>query len=375
MRLDRTARRQIAIQGLVIAAVGATLVWLVGNVTANLGREGIAFNFRFLTLPATFELGESFLTFKSGDSIARAFLAGLSNTIAVSALAIVLATLLGVLVGIARLSTDRFLARLAFGYVEGIRNTSLLLQLLFWHTLFTHGLPAPRQASRLFDCAVFSNRGIFLPSLTPWGWSLVAGGCAGVAVAMACVLRYAPSRRRAPGLAIAAFCASAVALAIGLASHEPAASCPQLQGFNIAGGINLSTEFVALVLALSLYASSYISEVVRSSIAAVPRSQVEAARALGLRNGPVLWLVVMPQALKTMIPPMTNQYLNVLKSSSLAVAVGYPDVVRVSMIAISQTGRAVECMAIIMLVYLSISLLIALSMNLYNRHRQQRRVD
>jgi general L-amino acid transport system permease protein len=178
-----------------------------------------------------------------------------------------------------------------------------------------------------------------------------------------------------PGLALSVGLVPVLAIAIGLASHDPAVLCPRLQGFNIAGGTNVSTEFAALLLALSLYASSYISEVVRSSIAAVPRSQVEAGRALGLRSGPILWLVVMPQALKTMIPPMTNQYLNVMKSSSLAVAIGYPDVVRVSMITISQTGRAIECMMIITLVYLSISLLIALAMNIYNRRRLQRSSD
>jgi general L-amino acid transport system permease protein len=375
MRLDKTACRQIAIQGLVIAAVAAATLWVGGNVAANLGRAGIEFNFRFLSLPATFELGESFLSFRSGESIGRAFLAGLSNTIVVSALSIVFATVLGVLIGVARLSTDKFLTCLAFGYVEGIRSTSLLLQLLFWHTLFTHALPAPRQAGRVLDCAVFSNRGIFLPFLTPWGWSLVAGGATVLFVTVGGVWRYAPGRQRMPGLALSVGLVPVLAIAIGLASHDPAVLCPRLQGFNIAGGTNVSTEFAALLLALSLYASSYISEVVRSSIAAVPRSQVEAGRALGLRSGPILWLVVMPQALKTMIPPMTNQYLNVMKSSSLAVAIGYPDVVRVSMITISQTGRAIECMMIITLVYLSISLLIALAMNIYNRRRLQRSSD
>lgn len=368
MMLDKSSRRKIAIQSIAIAAVVASALWFVGNISSSLEASGIAFDFRFLSLPASFELGESLLPFKSGDSIGRAFLAGVSNTLSVSALGIVLATLIGVLVGVARLSADTLLSRVAFGYVETIRNTPLLLQLLFWYTLFTAGLPPPRQAISHFNCAFLTNRGVFLPSLTPWGWSLASGGLLGLSMGATLAWRYAPKRLRLPVFALGSLLVPILGTIVWSIAGAATLVCPRLQGFNITGGASLSTEFLAILLALSLYASSYISEVVRGSIAAVPQGQIEAAKALGLRPGPILWLVVMPQALKSMIPPMTSQYSGLLKSSSLAVAVGYPDLVRVSIVAVSQTGRAVECMTIVMLVYLSISLAIAMSMNIYNRH-------
>jgi general L-amino acid transport system permease protein len=267
------------------------------------------------------------------------------------------------------LSADTFLSRAGFAYVEIIRNTPLLLQLLFWHTLFTAGLPPPRQAISYFNCAFLTNRGVFFPSLTPWGWSLILGGLFGFAIGAAAAWRYAPKRLRLPILAFVGVLVSVSGAMLWSMRGAAMTVCPHLQVFNITGGTSLSTEFIAMVLTLSLYASSYISEVVRGSIVAVPKGQIEAAKALGLARARILWLIVVPQALKTMIPPMTSQYLGLLKSSSLAVAVGFPDLVRVSIVTISQTGRAVECMTIVMLVYLSISLSIAMAMNIYNRHR------
>lgn len=366
---DKSLRRQIAIQSIVMAAVIAIAWWFAGNIASSLKSSGIALDFRFLSQPASFELGESPFPFKSGDSIGRAFLAGLSNTLSVSALGIVFATVIGVLVGVARLSAGTLLSRAAFCYVETIRNTPLLLQLLFWHTLFTAGLPSPRQANGYFNCAFLTNRGVFLPSLTPSAWLLASGGLLGLSMGAVVTWRYAPKRLRWPALVLVALLVPiCVAMVWSIARPAPPV-CPRLQAFNIMGGASVSTEFLAILLALSLYTSSYISEVVRGSIAAVPRGQIEAARALGLTPGRALWLIVMPQALRAMIPPMTSQYLGLLKSSSLAVAVGYPDLVRVSIVTVSQTGRAVECMTIVMLVYLSISLSIAMSLNIYNRHR------
>src|SRR6202522_4374900 len=375
MLLDKSSRRQIAVQSIAIAAVAAVAFWFAGNISSSLKATGIALDFRFLSQPASFELGESPIPCKSGDSLGRAFLAGVSNTLSVSALGIVLATLIGVIVGVARLSADTLLSRAAFGYVETIRNTPLLLQLLFWHTIFTAGLPPPRQAIGYFHCAFLTNRGVFLPALTPWGWSLASGGLLGLSIGVAVAWRYAPKRLRLPVLALVGFLvpiSGAIAWSI---ARTATLACPRLQVFNITGGTSVSTEFLAILLALSVYASSYISEIVRGSIAAVPQGQIEAAKALGLKPGRILGLVVMPQALRAMIPPMTSQYLGLLKSRSLAVAVGYPDLLRVSIVAISQTGRAIECMTIVMLVYLSISLSIAVSMNIYNRHRLMKALE
>jgi general L-amino acid transport system permease protein len=368
MMLGKSSRRRIAVQSMAIAAVIAIAWWFIGNISSSLEVSGIAVDFRFLSLPASFELGESLLPFKSGDSIWRAFLAGVSNTLLVSALGIVLATLIGVLVGVARLSSDTLLSRVAFGFVETIRNTPLLLQLLFWHTLFTAGLPPPRRAISYFDCVFLTNRGLFFPSPTPWGWWLLSGGLLGLLIGAVVAWRYVPNRLRLPALIVGGLLLTVSGAIVRSLTGTAMLTCPHLQVFNIAGGTSFSTEFLAILIALSLYASSYISEVVRGSIVAVPKGQIEAAKALGLRPGRILRLVVLPQALKTMIPPMTSQYLGLLKSSSLAVAVGYPDLIRVSMVTISQTGRAVECMTIVMLVYLSISLSIATAMNIYNRH-------
>jgi general L-amino acid transport system permease protein len=317
-----TARRRL-IQAAALLAVLALGGWFAQNVARNLTAAGLQLNFSFLQDEALFAVGDSLVPFEAGQSLLRAFAAGLANTLTVSLLAIAGATLLGVTVGIARLAQTPLIRRVAQGYVETIRNTPLLLQLLFWHSLLTHGLPAARDATPWFGCVLLTNRGLFLPGFGGEG----AGGWL---------------------------------------------TCPALAGFNIVGGTSVSPEFAGLLIGLVIYGGSYISEVVRGSILAVPRGQTEAALAIGLDRFDTLRLVVLPQALRSMVPPMTSQYLNLLKSSSLAVALGYPELMRVSVAATNQSGHALECVAIVMLVYLCISLGIAACMNFYN-HRQLKR--
>lgn len=312
------ARRWLA-QAAAICAVMAVAAWFISNVARNLSAAGLRLDFGFLEGAATFAVGESLVPFESGQSLLRAFVAGMSNTVTVSALAILGATVLGVTIGIARISPTSLIRRTAQAYVETIRNTPLLLQLLFWHSLMTQGFPNALEASPILGCVFLTNRGLYLPAL---------GG-----------------------------------------NGESWLSCPELTGFNITGGMSVSPEFAGLLIGLVIYGGSYISEIVRGGILAVPRGQTEAALACGLNRFDALRLVVLPQALRTMVPPMTSQYLNLLKSSSLAVTVGYPELMRVSIAATSQTGHALECIAIVMLVYLFISLGIAACMNLYNRRQ------
>lgn len=313
-----SARRVLA-QSIVLCAVLAFVGWFAFNVSRNLETAGLRLDFGFLGNAASFMVGDSLVAFESGQSLLRAFAAGLSNTLTVSVLSVIGATMLGVSVGIARLSQTSLVRRAAQGYVEIIRNTPLLMQLFFWHSLFTHGLPSAREATPWFGCVLLTNRGLYLPGLGGDGGSLL--------------------------------------------------SCPALQGFNVVGGMSVSPEFAGLLIGLVIYGASYISEIVRGSILAVPRGQTEAAMAIGLSRFGTLRLVVLPQALRTMVPPLTSQYLNLFKSSSLAVAVGYPELMRVSVAATNQTGHALECVVIVMLVYLSISLGIAACMNLYNRRQ------
>jgi general L-amino acid transport system permease protein len=307
----RSARgKRIAYQAAAIAAAVFVAWFLISNTMANLEERRIASGFGFLGREAGFEIGESaFLRYDASDSYFRALVVGLTNTLAVAIVGIVLATILGTFIGLFRLSKNFLLRTLSAAYVEFIRNVPLLVQLFFWYAVITEGMPGPREALSPLPGVFLSNRGLFFPSFS---------------------------------------------------------GVPELQGFNFTGGLAVSPEFAALLFGLVTYTAGFIAEIVRAGILAVDRGQGEAAHALGLTRTQTTRLIILPQALRVIIPPMTSQYLNLTKNSSLAVAIGYPDLVSIANTTMNQTGQAIEGIAIIMAVYLTISLSISAFMNWYN---------
>ena len=373
--------RRALFQFLLLALIVVVAVMLWRNTAANMAARELVFSFAFLDNPAGFAVSQHLLPYQESDSYGWLFVIGLLNTLLVSLLAIVAATLVGVVVGVLRVSRNWLLRKLAAVYVEVFRNIPLLLQLFFWYFAVLAVLPAPRASTLRLGCdeagclAVLSNRGLSL--IAPLWQSAAQAALALFVVGIVCAwLLHRWNRRRQAqsgrvlrlwwvyALFIVALPLAAFALLV-----EPAQlSRPLLQGFNFRGGVTLLPELMALWLALSLYSASYIAEYVRSGIASVPRGQYEAAEALGLPPARVMRLVILPQALRVMVPPMTNQFLNIVKNSSLATAIAYPDLVSVfTGTALNQTGRAVEIIGLTMAVYLAISLLISLVMTLYNR--------
>ncbi|HET9020230.1 MAG TPA: amino acid ABC transporter permease [Acetobacteraceae bacterium] len=366
--------RNVLFQALALAVVGAVLWFLIGNTSRNLAARHIATGFAFLHRVAGIPIAEQPIPYNPATgTFGRALLEGILNTLKVSIVGIVLATVLGTLIGIGRLSHNWLLARLTAIYVEVMRDVPLLLQLLFWYTLM-QGLPAPRQALRL-GAMFLSNRGFMLP-VPVWqpahSWALLAFVVGiGLSVAWA---RRARARQDATGSRPAVW-PVALALIVGMPVLVWAVlgaplsfDIPVRKGFGFHGGGSVSPEFAALLIGLVAYTAAYIAEIVRAGIQAVPRGQWEAAGALGLHRGAVLRLIVLPQALRVIIPPMTSEYLNLTKNSSLAVAIGYQDIVSIASTTLNQTGQAIEGIAIIMAVYLTISLSISLFMNWYNAH-------
>jgi general L-amino acid transport system permease protein len=366
--------RGIVIQIMFVAAVLALGAFLVHNTLENLSRQNIATGFGFLEREAGFSIGESLIPYSAADTYARAFLVGLTNTLYVASLGIVLATLVGTVMGLARLSTNWLVARLAQIYVETFRNIPLALQLLFWWGLLRGYAPMPRQAWQPLPDVFVSNRGLVfpVPYVDPAYWWMLAASVLGIACAWA-VARWTRRRQALTGLPFPVGWIG-LALIVGLpaivfiAAGSPLLlDVPELRGFNFTGGGSASPEFAALLLGLVIYTGAFIAEIVRAGILAVSWGQSEAAMSLGLSPWQRMRLVVLPQALRVIVPPMTSQYLNLTKNSSLAVIIGYPDLVSIANTTINQTGQAVEGIAIIMAVYLAISLVISLLMNLYNR--------
>src|SRR5688572_8088432 len=307
---DYRKMRRIAYQAAAIAVALLAAWYLVHNTVANLEDRRIASGFSFLQRESGFEIGESaFLRYSASDSYLRALLVGLTNTLAIAVIGIVLATVLGTFIGLARLARNFLLRTLSAGYIEFIRNVPLLVQLFFWYAVITEGMPGPREALSPLPGVFLSNRGIFFPTFS---------------------------------------------------------GVPEIQGFNFVGGAAVSPEFAALLIGLVTYTAAFIAEIVRAGILAVDRGQGEAAHALGLSRAQSTRLIILPQALRVIIPPMTSQYLNLTKNSSLAVAIGYPDLVSIANTTMNQTGQAIEGIAIIMAVYLTISLSISAFMNWYN---------
>src|SRR6202045_5312642 len=368
------AIRGIAYQILFVAAVVALGAFLFHNVLVNLSRQHIATGFGFLEEEAAFGIGWSLLPYSPADTYARAFLGGLINTLYVAALGVVLATILGTVMGLARLSGNWLIRKLAQIYVETFRNIPLLLQLFFWWGLLRESAPAPRQSWEPLPDVFVSNRGIAFPLPNPdptHGWMALAL-CVGV-VATIGISRWARQRQARTGEQVPAGWVGlglilGLPLVVFLGGGTPLAlDRPELKGFNFVGGHAISPEFAALLLGLVVYTGTFIAEIVRAGILAVSWGQSEAAMALGLKPGHRTRLIVLPQALRVIIPPMTSTYLSLTKNSSLAVAIGYPDLVSIANTTINQTGQAVEGITMIMAVYLTISLTISVVMNLYNR--------
>ncbi|MFL5335854.1 MAG: amino acid ABC transporter permease [Geminicoccaceae bacterium] len=361
-------------QVLVVGIVGGIAWWLWSNTVHNLEVRKIATGFGFLRREAGLPIAESLIDYSPTDTYLRALTVGLLNTLKVAVVGIILATILGTLVGIARLSRNWLVAKLAAVYVEVIRDLPLLLQLLFWYAIL-QGLPGPRQAIQPVGGVFLSNRGLKLPWLE-WqdahSFALLAFllGAIGTwlyrRAALAKQMQDGQPRRVWP-VAVGGMLVLPVVVWAALGAPWTV-DWPALRGFNFRGGLTVSPEYFALLLGLVLYTAGFIAEIVRAGILAVPQGQWEAAQALGLHPGQVLRQIVLPQALRVIVPPMTSQYLNITKNSSLAVAIGYQDIVSIANTTLNQTGQAIEGIAIIMLVYLTICLSISLFMNWYNSH-------
>jgi general L-amino acid transport system permease protein len=359
---------QIVVVGIAVAIVA----WLWSNAIHNLSVRRISTGFAFLGREAGMPISDTWLAYSPKNTYLRAFLVGIVNTLRVAAIGIVLATVVGTLVGIARLSSNWLLSRLAAIYVEVLRDLPLLLQLLFWYVLM-QGLPAARAAWKPIEGVYLSNRGLVLPSIPIEEGNLwVIGTAVAGLIALYLLRRRLIARQMQDGrsrrlwpYALLLVVGLPALVSLGLGASWTI-TMPELRGFNFVGGLTLAPEYFALLVALVTYTSAFIAEIVRSGIQAVPSGQWDAAMALGLRRSFVLQQIVLPQALRVIIPPMTSQYLNLTKNSSLAVAVGYQDIVSIANTTLNQTGQAIEAIALIMAVFLTISLGISFFMNWYN---------
>lgn len=355
-----------------VALVGWTLF---STASANLAKQNIATGFDFLTRPAGFVITEAAIAFEPTDTVGRAILVGIANTVKVSLLAAIFGTMLGLAVGIARMSRNPLLARLALVYVELLRNVPLLLYLFLWYSLIILILPPVKQALNLLPGVYLSNSGLVMPAALVESGGLALLAClVGGAVAALVIRNVATKKRVATGqsnhgglIALAVLVGPALLLWLaGGVSIDW--DFPTAGKFRLTGGLHVRPEFVALLFGLALSVSANVAEIVRAGIQAVNKGQWEASAALGLPRGKTMRLVVLPQALRIIIPPLTNTYLTVFKNSSLAIAIGYPDLVTVSNIVMNQTGQAMETIAIFMGVYLALSIAISLLMNWYNAH-------
>ncbi len=365
--------RAIIYQGLILGIVGFAVWYLVSNTLYNLAARNISTGFGFVNREAGFAIGESIIPYTPADTYGRAIWVGLINTLRVSVVGIIAATLFGTLLGIARLSKNWLLSRVASAYIEVMRNIPLLLQLFFWYAIITESMPGPRQALHPLPGVFISNRGLKLPSLQGDALDWMVAGLALAIVGIVVIAHWARKRQDATGkifplVRVGLALLIALPVAGWLLSGAPlTVELPELKGFNFIGGLSMSPEFTALLAGLVMYTSAFVAEVVRSGIQSVNQGQWEAAGAIGLSRARMLRLVILPQALRVIVPPMTSQYLNLTKNSSLAVAIGYPDIVSVVNTTLNQTGQAIEGILIIMAAYLTVSLSISIFMNWYNK--------
>ncbi|MDR2216725.1 MAG: amino acid ABC transporter permease [Yokenella regensburgei] len=362
-------------QILTVLVIIIVAVWLIHNTLTNLNHRGITSGFAFLDRSAGFGIVQHLIDYEEGDTYGRVFLVGLLNTLLVSALCIVFASFIGFFLGLARLSENWLLRKLSTIYIETFRNIPPLLQIFFWYFAVLRNLPGPRQAVNAFDLFFLSNRGLYIPAPQLGEGVIAFAGASVLALVISYGLfRYNRTHQIKTGQLRRTWpVAAALIIGLPLLSHWFFGAAmhwdvPELRGFNFRGGMALIPELASLTIALSVYTSAFIAEIIRSGIQAVPYGQHEAARSLGLPNPVTLRQVIIPQALRVIIPPLTSQYLNIVKNSSLAAAIGYPDMVSLfAGTVLNQTGQAIETIAITMSVYLVISLTISLLMNLYNR--------
>ncbi|HAS63908.1 MAG TPA: amino acid ABC transporter permease [Vibrio sp.] len=367
--------RSVIFQIIAVGALAFFIYTIVNNALTNLDSRGIATGFGFLDQEAGFGIGLSLIEYDETFSYGRTFWVGLINTALVSFLGIILATVLGFTIGIARLSSNWLVSRLAAVYIEIFRNIPLLLQIFFWYFAVLQALPSPRQSMSLGEAIFVNVRGLYFPAPVFEQGAMVVLAFLALGIAATIVINiWAKNRQKLTGqqtpmLRIAFGLVIVLPLIVYFIMGSPiSAQYPVLKGFNFRGGISIIPELAALLLALSIYTASFIAEIVRSGINAVSHGQTEAAMSLGLPRSKTLKLVVIPQALRIIIPPLTSQYLNLTKNSSLAMAIGYPDLVSVfAGTTLNQTGQAIEIIAMTMGVYLTLSLLTSALMNLYNR--------
>ncbi|MEN8212260.1 MAG: amino acid ABC transporter permease [Thermodesulfobacteriota bacterium] len=357
------------------ACLFALVAWyLVSNTMSNLEKQSIATGFGFLNNEAAFEIGESLIEYSAADRYMRALWVGFLNTLLVSFIGIVLTVIIGTFIGVARLSKNWLINKCAAGYIELFQDIPILLQLFFWYAFFYEMLPSPRNAVNPFSGLFLCNRGLIfgIPQAHPV-YKYMAIALIIAVIVIFFIKRWAKKRQNLTGKAFPVFYTS-IFLILGLpflcwliGGAPTAMSIPVLKGFNFKGGLSISPEFAALLLGLVLYTAAFVAEVVRAGIQSVTKGQTEAAMAIGLKPGQVLNLIILPQALRVIIPPLTSQMLNLTKNSSLAVAIGYPDFVSVAGTAINQTGQAIEGVMLIMIVYLIFSLSTSVFMNWYNK--------
>ncbi|MDG4650325.1 amino acid ABC transporter permease [Roseibacterium sp. SDUM158017] len=370
--------RAIFLQVLTAGSVIGFLAWLVYNTMVNMEARNLSAGFDFLDVSAGFGIGFTLIPYQEGDSYLRVFFVGIMNTLLVAAVSIVLATVVGLIVGLARLSNNFIISRLARAYVELLRNTPLLLQIIAWYFGVFNLLPGPRASVILADAFVLNNRGFYMPGpVAEAGFGLVLSAFVLAILGSIAIYRWDALRRDRTGKSFPAISTGIALVILGpmivfLASGSPLSwDMPVLQGFNFVGGISVPPSFCALIVALSAYTSCFIAEIVRSGIQSVSKGQLEAAGALNLPANWTLRRVVLPQALRVIVPPLISQYLNVTKNSSLAIAIGFPDLVSVWMnTSLNQSGRAIPIVAMTMAFYCLVSLSVSLVMNRYNRSVQ-----
>ena len=367
---------QVLAQIVFVLLLALAAGFFYANVATNIDRQGLTVGYDFITNPASFDIGESYVPYEPSDSYGRALLVGLVNTLVVSAVGILLTTIVGVIAGIARLSSNWLISRLAAAYVGVIRNTPLIIQLMFWYFGIILQLPRVREAIALPGPVYLTQRGVYLPWYEPLpsfdSWRVYIWVALVSLAVIWFIFRLIQSRSDLP-VSLWAYLAYILVpiliLWVGfIIQPEPPfmANLPELTGLNFRGGLRFTPEFAALLFGLVVYTGAFIAEIVRAGIQAVSRGQVEAARSLGLTTAQALRLIIFPQALRIIIPPMTSQYLNLAKNSSLAIAIGYPDLFSIAGTVINQTGATLEVIAIMMLSYLSMSLFTSFLMNIYN---------
>jgi len=368
------AKRALVYQALALGLVLVLGYYLFAITQANLRRQSIATGFGFIGREAGFEIGEPMISYSSADTYARALVVGILNTLKVSLVGIILTIILGTIVGVARLSTNWLVSRIAAAYIEVLQNIPVLLQLFFWYAIFHDSLPNPRQSLSALGAVFLNNRGFYFPipvahSAYPrMGIALVIAFAGCYFLHRWARIRQDKTGQSSPVWSVSTGMVVVLPLIAWIVSGAPTAmNIPHLSGFNFEGGLSVSPEFAALLLGLVLYTSAFVAEVVRAGIQAISRGQTEAAMSVGLKPSHVLTLIILPQALRVIIPPLTSQMLNLTKNSSLAVAIGYPDLVSVANTTINQTGQAIEGVAVIMVIYLCFSLATSAFMNWYNK--------